>query len=252
MRKKAFGLAAIYIAIALSIAVLSPASSAWTRGLRRGDHPCSPVQASLHSSWSGTLHTFTTGSNSRAPTVISGSDGTHVVWEEAGSLYHSHGDDTDWTEPVSIAVGDSHAMAIDGDGWPHLVWANETDGKFRIYHGKWNGADWGSSQTVFETSIGQSGAPDIAVSVSIGGSIHVVWADYYAGKSRIYYAKSEDGRTWFEGGWIPGASGSVPALAIGNDGTIHVAWQDAGELGNTQNDIFYCARPYDGDWPLFL
>jgi len=142
-------------------------------------------------------------------------------------------------------------MAIDGDGWPHLVWVNEIGGTFRIYHSKWNGANWDTSpQTVFETSIGQTSAPDIAVSVSVGGSIHVVWADYYAGESHIYYAESEDGRTWFEGSWIPGATGSVPALAVDNDGTIHVAWQDAGEPGNTQNDIFYCARPYGGDWPL--
>jgi len=254
MRKITLGLAAICIAIVLSIAVLPPASSASARSLMRGDYSRYPIQAGLHSTWSGTLYTFSTGSNSRAPTVIAGSDGVHVVceevWEEEWFLYHSHGDDTDWTEPVRIAVGDSHAMAVDGDGWPHLVWAKETGGTFRIYHRKWNGADWESPQTVFETTIGQTSAPDIAVSVSVGGSIHVVWADYYAGESRIYYAESEDGRNWLEGSWIPEATGSVPAIAIGNDGKIHVAWQDDGELGNVQNDVYYCVRPYGGDWPL--
>ena len=207
--------------------------------------PC--MEQCLYPSWPGTLRRFPTAFNSHAPSVVSGNGGIHVVWEEAGNLLHSHGDGEDWTRPVTIAVGDSHAMAVDGEGSPHLVWANETGDTFQIFHSRWESGEWAWPQTVFATD-GQSGAPDIAISVAVGDSIHVVWADYYSGESHIYYAESQDGRAWLEGTWIPGAAGGVPAIAVGNDGTIHVAWQDDSEPGHTRNDIYYCARTRDGNW----
>lgn len=254
MRDKAPTLLTICVAIALSVAVLSPASSASVRGMTRGESLSSPLGLSFTSTWSGTLYTFATGSNSRAPVVVSGRDGVHVVWEEVEEggrfLYHSHGRDTDWTQPVRIEVGDSHAMAVDRDGWPHLVWANEKEGTYRIFHRRWYEGNWELSQEVFKTTIGQSGTPDIAISVGIGGSIHVVWEDYYQEQSRIYYAESEDGSSWPEGGWIHEATGSVPALAVGNDGNVHVAWQDNSDEGSGRNDIYYRVRPYGKGWPL--
>ena len=186
MCKERCSLAVIFVATALFIAALSPVSLASTGRSSGPSHSAPRSQAGILSGWSGTLHTFSTPHNSGFPTVVSGSDGAHVVWEEEGTLYHSYGHGADWTEPASVAVGDSHAMAVDGNGRPHLVWANETGNTFRIYHSRWNGESWELPQTVFETTLGQSGAPDIAVSVGAGGEIHVVWENYYEGQSRIY------------------------------------------------------------------
>ncbi len=204
-----------------------------------------PVLGSLSSSatsWTEALNISHTEKNSQAPSVAV-KDLVHVVWEEEGEIYHCYGSGTSWSEPARVATGERPAIAIGGDGIPHVVFANETFDNYEIYHCRWDGSAWSLPRNVSSTS-GGSYAPDIAIAPD--GTIHVVWADNTPGYSIIYHAYW-NGTFWINGP-IPSAIGGAPSIAIGSDGIVHTAWQDRDEPG-APYEIYH--SQWDGEvWSL--
>ena len=245
--------------ILIFVLALPPASSGSTETSDWGQSAASLARMLRDGEWSGTLHVFRTPGRSRSPVMVSASDGLHAVWEEQGGLlFHSRGDGETWSEPAAIQVGDyplvaDHpAMAVDSHGRPHLVCVEQFEEKLQVFHSVWNGEGWELPQRVRETT-GQSGPPDIAIALAVGTQIHVVWADYRDGESLIYCAESTDGKNWSDTSWIlPRPTGSVPAVAVRDDGGVHVAWQDESNSADGLNDIYYCARPPGGDWSQLI
>jgi len=251
MRDKriALSLASIFI---LSLALVLPSlASASMVALDAGQHASSPARVLRDGVWSGTLHVFQTLDRSRSPVIVSAGDGLHAVWEEGSTLYHSTGDGNTWTEPSSIQIaehGEYPAMAVDRDGRPHLVWTKLFEDRLQVFHSVWNGESWTPPQRIRETTE-RSGPPDIAIALAVGQQIHVVWADHRDGQSLIYCAESDDGIHWSDTSWIlPRPTGTVPAVAVGDDGSVHVAWQDQSESDHDLNDVYYCLRSPGGDW----
>jgi hypothetical protein len=162
----------------------------------------------------------------------------HLAWEEEGQVRYALRDGNAWTLDPTVFIGDSPAMALDPNGVPHLVYVSLSLGtsQLQVFHVQREQGGWGLPHMVSGTS-GPSTEPDISVIVS--GTIHIVWAERLDRANRIYHACSSDaGLTWTPMLPIPGATGFAPALAIGADNHVWVAWQaDTGSLTDMRSDI---------------
>jgi len=169
----------------------------------------------------------------------------HLVWEEEGIIHYAFRDGGGWhVDPDLALVGDSPVLALDDDGYPHIVYASVavSDGQLQIMHCARNASGWGPPQIVSNTQ-GPSTDPDIAL--IINGNIQIVWAGNLEGKSQIYHARSMDlGQTWFSVQPIIGAQGLAPTLAIAPDGQVWAAWQSLAS-GSTPAAIY--AAVWDGE-----
>ncbi len=147
-------------------------------------------------------------------------------------------DNTQWNDGSSWLPN----IAIDNNSVIHVVWHDETDGAWgtdtEIMYTNFTVSGW-SNATVISDDIslwntGTSTSPKIAV--GINGTLHVVWVDNTPGTwgtdNEIMYAErtstgwtkgiviSDDNTDWNNG------SSLSPKLAIDNNSTLHVIWED--------------------------
>jgi hypothetical protein len=105
------------------------------------------------------------------------------------------------------------------------------------------GKTWAEPVDVSNTP-GVSTEPVLAVGTD--KSIDIAWIDTTSGESHpdVYCVSSNDaGKTWSKPEDVsntPGVS-SQPAIAVGGQGTVHVAWLDT-TPGPTHPDIYYAKR----------
>jgi len=164
--------------------------------------------------------------------------------------------DFDDEERISFTDGQSfiwpkHALAVDSDGYPHVVWAdNSPDPQshlFKIYY------SWRNASSVWSTpeTIGSGDVDVIYATMCIDDSdvVHVVWEDQRPGElaTDIYYANSDDG--WDTEVLLTSATPQVrhafPRCAYG-DGLIHIVWHDnLNDLSGEDFDVRYMT--YDPD-----
>jgi hypothetical protein len=102
-----------------------------------------------------------------------------------------------------------------------------------------------SSPTNISNSGGESKRP--AVAVGADGAVHVVWEDQSPGNWEILYASREAGGDWSPPANVSNNPGGSfrPAVAVGPDGSVHVAWHDD-TFGNYE--ILYATKPPGGEW----
>ena len=153
-----------------------------------------------------------------------------------------------WTagKRVTWASGESlyPAIAVATDGRVHLVWNDDKSGNREIYHRKSyiGGDSWLTAQRL-TWNLGNSSRPSIDHDTP--SWFHVAWHDDTPGNFEIYYRKSTDeGATWgptIRLTWNSGDS-FFPSLAIHEDDTIHLAWQD----GTPGNFEIYYKKSTDG------
>jgi BNR repeat-like domain len=129
-----------------------------------------------------------------------------------------------WSSGLSlepgIAVGLSDAI--------HLAWEDDTSGHLEIYYKRSTdgGATWGPSQRLTWTS----GAPDFpAIATDLDNGVHVVWRGNTPANYEIYYNRSLNGGTTWDGAkrftWTSGGSHD-PAIAVNFSSGLHVVWCD--------------------------
>jgi hypothetical protein len=176
---------------------------------------------------------------------FTGSSDGGVHWSAAKNISHAPG------------ISSHPAIAIERDGAIDVVWSDTTSGAKHpdIYFARTtdSGKNWTAPKDISNTP-GESTEPAIAT----GGdnSIHVAWCDTSKGETNkdIYYSSSSDtGKTWSKDPLLaaidisntPGAS-SIPAIAVGDDGSVHVAWVD-NSTGEIRPDIYY-AKNANGSW----
>ncbi len=214
-----------------------------------GDAPPPAATRSLTASalqaWTTPENLAHTATDSRAPSlVVTGNGIVHVVWEEEGSIYHASGSSGSWSPPTEAVLGDSPALALDGDDGVHLALVSQMGGTFDVFYTRWDGGGWTLPVNVSATS-GVSSAPVIACAAD--NSLHIVWADHTGGETALYHGQSSDGSSWATFP-IPNGGGSTPALAIGSDGVLHLAWQSP-DTDTGLDDIWY--MQFDGlAWSL--
>ena len=189
----------------------------------------------------------------------------HVVWEDyrddpvLGNIYYAKSTDGGKSFGPDILVEayytvTSHQaspkIAVDGHGIIHVVWEDYRDDPrlANIYYSKStdNGESFGEDVMVDDPLTLTSHQVNPALAVDEHGIVHAVWEDYRDNPSlaNIYYAKSVDGgRTFGNDVMVDDAmtgtsEQKLPAIAVDDEGIIHVVWEDYRDNGRLGN-IYY-------------
>ena len=140
-------------------------------------------------------------------------------------------------------------IAIGQDRQVYLTWADTSLGRWKVYYAL--SSDGGVS---FSTPIPVN--PEVAglsyqnpaLAVGQDGRIHIAWEESQNGYWDIYYAYSADGKTFSSAvrvnDDIPQTDQVRPALAVGGDAKVYLAWQD-NRHGNW--DIYSARSTNNGD-----
>ncbi len=228
--------ASLLVTVLCSVIVIGASSAA------AGD---APLAASALQVWATSENLANTATDSRVPSlVVTGSGTVHVAWEEEESIYHTSGSSGSWSAPAEAVLGDSPSLALDSSDGVHMAFVSEMGGIFDVFYTRWDGGGWTLPVNVSATS-GVSSAPVIASAP--GNSLHIIWADNTGGETTLYHGQSSDGSAWSTFP-IPNGSGSAPALAIGSDGVLHLAWQS--EDTDTGLDEIWYMQFSGGSWSL--
>jgi len=122
-------------------------------------------------------------------------------------------------------------LAVDGDGVLHVVWLDDRDRNFEIYHRMRTGGVWGPEERL-SFAAGTSARPNLAVDAS--GIVHLAWNDDRSGNMEIYH------RYWTFGAWspetritfTPGDSYASALVAVGD--TLHMVYMETVDSTTTQ------------------
>lgn len=203
-----------------------------------------------------TLYEVATG---HSPRMAADPEGNlHVVFQgdernDVADIFHTQSNDNGvtWSAPEDVSRGADLAthpdIAIEPSGAIDCVWSVKTSRSAfsEVYFSRSSdgGKNWTNPVDV-SNSVAISVEP--ALAVGKGNSVYVVWSSSSNVDSApdVYCAISSDfGKTWTKPEDIsatPGAS-TEPTIAVGADGTVHVAWLDATSGGN-RPDIYYVKR----------
>lgn len=143
-----------------------------------------------------------------------------------------------WHETAAPGYGPI-AVASDGTVW--LAYAADGD----IQASRFEDGAWSAPLTVARTS-GDSLNPALALDAK--GRPQVAWEDYSFGRREILFS-SYAGGAWsrpFNLSASPDRDSARPAIAVSDDGRVHVAWQEEDARGADCYDLYYVA--YDGTW----
>ena len=132
----------------------------------------------------------------------------------------------------SLADQQQPALAVGSDGTIHIAWGDERFGNSDIFYARSadGGVSWSPNVRVNDdATVADQDFPTIAVDEH--DHVHVAWEDSRNGDYDIYYAHSVDGGVSFSvnrrvNNDVGEGDQFDPAIAIGPDGTLHLAWQD--------------------------
>jgi len=133
------------------------------------------------------------------------------------------------------------------DNQVHLAWADSSSGIWDVYYASSSGGGDDFSQPV-AVDVGTTGAARGHPTLAVGpdGSVHVAWEEMRSGNWDIYYARSDGGEAFSSPILLNDDAMHTdqvqPAMVVGRDGTVHLAWQDS-RAGDW--DIYY-TRSIDG------
>jgi len=215
------------------------------------------------------------------PDIAMGNGVLHLVWEQKSEIggrisytiyYISatlEAGGQVWAAPVSLSLpetnGQRPATALDGDGRVHVVWTNYiTDTEQYVQYRRLDASGWSPVRVLSEEPLRVNKIRPTVVwpAVAAGGNqVCVAWHGFYPDAlyeaEEIYLRCSRDGGdTW---GTMMNVSRSpdrlslMPAVAIGADGAVHIAWEEFQGGGNYfyNYDALYAAGPPEV-YPVFL
>ncbi len=143
----------------------------------------------------------------------------HLVYKtDERQLVHIYSADngSSWSPvpplPVARTENVEGVLAAGGDGTLHVLYG-PWDGQ-QAYYRRFNGSSWSEEQPIGDGVYGRN------IAVDNRGWVHVFWSN-----RDVYYARF-DGVTWSQPRVIA-ANGWHPAVAIGPDNALHVAYNDA-------------------------
>jgi hypothetical protein len=206
-------------------------------------------------SWSAATNISNNEEWSFHPEIVVGEGGTlHVVWRDNTSgkwqiLYASKPVDGPWSPPTPVwsdGGGSSFAaLAVGGDGYLHLAWAERTpDNSEILYATRPPGGSWTSPENV-SGSVRNSRRPGLAVAED--GSPQMVWHGEDGGNLRLYHAARGQDGSWSSPADVSGDvfASTRSAVAVANGGTLYATWVGN---GSGAGDILFASKPPDGSW----
>ena len=172
----------------------------------------------------------------------------HVVWcgpsYEPGCISYREYDGSTWG-PIQ-RLTDFHyevfhpSIAADAWGRVHVVWSDPRDGNEEIYYRQFDGTSWGSEERLTDYyKIDRYPA----VAVDSEGAVHVVWVRNRDGWQLFYKELSDSG--WGPNTMLEPMFCNHPAIAIGPDDGIHLAWDGEGP-GIIYDEVYYKERDESG------
>jgi hypothetical protein len=194
---------------------------------------------------------YTPWNNARC--IAASGDTVHTVWfdwrngHSNPAVYYKRSTDggTTWGADTRLTdlppVADFPSLAVSGCT-VHVVCVDWRDGNYEIYykHSTDGGSVWGPDVRL-SNNPSNSIHPSVTAS---GSSVHVVWNDYRNGNDEIYYNRSTDGGTTWDGDirLTNNLDVSWPASVAAFRTNVHVVWNDT-RSGNWE--VFY-KRSTDG------
>jgi len=165
----------------------------------------------------------------------------HVVWYQVADsnweVFYNHSTDGGLTwaaeerltndDPVTPYNSYDPAVAV-ADGTVHVVWADDRNGAFQLFHRRrgMEGTDW-TPPVALTPYLPDGGAwhPDL---VTTEEGLQLVWEDYRDGNAEIYTMESTDGGlSWGPVTRLTDANGySVRPQAAALGQTTYFVWQD--------------------------
>jgi hypothetical protein len=200
-------------------------------------------------SWSGSTRLSWNPTESTGPDIaIDTSNHIHVVWYDriTGNYEILYRRSTDggasWsgTNRLTWNSGNSvsPAIAVDMGDNIHMVWHDRSPGNYEIYYRRSmdGGASWSATKRLTWNPESSFSAE---IDVDSNNKLHVVWYDGTPGNMEIYYKRSTNGGTLWDGSkrltWNSEGSYS-PAVAVDSGNAIHIVWND---LSPGNNEIYY-------------
>ncbi len=151
------------------------------------------------------------------------------------------------TDPPNAATGWNNGRCVlrDDAGGVHVVWHDNREGNYEIYHRRWDGLRlaWGE-ETRLTGAAGVSKTPSMVA--GSGGTLHLCWGDNTSGTLEVYY-KRYDGAAWSEAmpvSLIDGRQSKDPAMVLDGSGAPVIFYED-NRHGPWQ---IYCARQEGSAW----
>ncbi len=194
--------------------------------------------------------------------------GIHVVATESrtdylppSDLIYLKYDGANWSAPESLPGGGSKLapdIAVDSAGRPHVVWyasASNSDVIYSMRDGSWSPPLKLSHTSVPAASEDVSAQrPDIAIDSQ--GRPHVVWVEYWYGRSQIVYSRGIGGGEWegpdmiSTGGWSEMAN--VPHIAINDNDRLHLVFTGRDNYADTgyHRSVYYSSLDLTQNVPL--
>lgn len=202
-----------------------------------------PVQAQSEApGWTPPINLFETEGRASEAEVIADPFGVvHVFWaygapnaEDEGSaqaIYYTQLQNSSWSKPVDVLISPGGrvarmpAVAVDADGYLHVVWS----GSNAIFYSRAYAPEAGSASgwTSPEALISGVGALEPAIAVGPDKTLYVVWSQTNAG---LVFMRSDDGgHTWSEPQSIFTAEGNNELarwgrIAVDDTGRLHVVF----------------------------
>ena len=152
------------------------------------------------------------------------------------------------TESTSFSIDPS--IGIDDKSNVYIAWYDSSDYEgcgtdFDVFYKYWNATskDWNTTEVISINSASSSQCPSLAVDVH--GNVHITWHDGGGfSKDILYKCWNATNMSWQLTEEVSTeSSGSLitPAIALADNGDIHIAWvDDSGFLGSgSDRDIFY-------------
>lgn len=216
------------------------------------------------------------------PDLAIGDGVIHLVWEQkyeiGGRISYTidyisatlgAGGQATWAAPVPLSSpetnGQRPAIALDGAGRVHVVWTHYiTDTEQYVQYRRLDESGWSQVQVLNGEPLRVNKIRPTVVwpAVAAGGNqVCVAWHGFYPDApyeaEEIYLRCSQDGGDhWgpmMNVSRSPSQLSLMPAVAIGADGAVHIAWEEfqGGESYFYNYDALYAAGPPEV-YPVFL
>ena len=193
------------------------------------------------------------GSSDQPDAAIDAADKLHMVWRQdgfpdtnSGWIYYTVWNGKVWSrENKKISPPGLEnfrgalrpSIAVGNDRLPHVVWSSSNaDGKRKILYTHFDGVKWLTPVSISEDSLNPDNSwaadyPEITIN-KINGHIYVVWQKFDSSTANNYiYFTEYNGSQWVAPIRIATSAGvnpSMPRVASGTDGVIHIIWKNAG------------------------